>query len=108
MVQETILLLSVGGIKAVTLEAVGKNSGYSRSLVTRRYGSKEGLLMCVLDYMNGRIQRVVFEELNLYAQEAIGNTVHLLATKIEKYPNQFLAYFRLWFLLCEEHTRAGA
>ncbi len=101
MVQEAILLLSAGGIKAVTLEAVGKNSGYSRSLVTRRYGSKERLLMRVLDYMNDRMQSLFFENLSLYGQEALEHTVHLLGTEIEKYPDQFRAYFWLWFYALE-------
>lgn len=44
MVKQTIKLLSEGGVSAVTLEAVGVNAGYSRGLVTRRYGSKDKLL----------------------------------------------------------------
>ena len=36
MVNQTIKLLSEGGVNAVTLEAVGVNAGYSRGLVSRR------------------------------------------------------------------------
>lgn len=46
-----IVLLADGGIKAVTLEAIGINSGYSRGLVIRRHGSKEDLLIRVLDFL---------------------------------------------------------
>ncbi len=35
MVNQTIKLLSEGGVNALTLEAVGVNAGYSRGLVSR-------------------------------------------------------------------------
>jgi AcrR family transcriptional regulator len=42
-------LLIEGGIAGTTLAAIGERSGYSRGLVTHRFGSKAGLLAYVHD-----------------------------------------------------------
>jgi AcrR family transcriptional regulator len=44
-----IKLLIEGGIAGATLAAIGERSGYSRGLVTHRFGSKAGLLAYVHD-----------------------------------------------------------
>jgi AcrR family transcriptional regulator len=44
-----IALLIEGGIAGTTLAAIGERSGYSRGLVTHRFGSKAGLLAYVHD-----------------------------------------------------------
>src|SRR6202790_4521907 len=42
------------GISAATFEAIGQQGGYSRSLVTRRFGSKQGLIDAVINYLHDR------------------------------------------------------
>ena len=37
-------LIAAGGLASMTLAAIGERSGYSRGLVTARFGSKEGLV----------------------------------------------------------------
>jgi AcrR family transcriptional regulator len=46
-------LIVEGGYAAVTLAAVGERAGYSRGLVTAKFGSKEGLLEELLERIIG-------------------------------------------------------
>ena len=49
MTEAAVSLLVERGIAATTLAAIGERSGYSRGLVTHRFGSKAGLLAHVHD-----------------------------------------------------------
>ena len=44
-------LILEGGFAAMTFAAIGERSGYSRSMVTVRFGSKEGLVEELLDQL---------------------------------------------------------
>src|SRR5258708_34117815 len=44
MTQAAIALLIERGVQGTTLAAIGERAGYSRGLVTHRFGSKAGLL----------------------------------------------------------------
>jgi len=39
----------------MTFETIGEESGYSRSLVTQRFGSKLGLVQAVIDHLHARM-----------------------------------------------------
>src|SRR5665213_2758854 len=59
MTEAAIALLIQRGIAGTTLAAIGARAGYSRGLVTHRFGSKAGLLAHVHDTVAGHwIQRV--------------------------------------------------
>src|ERR1700730_2059809 len=49
MTQAAITLLIERGVQGTTLAAIGERAGYSRGLVTHRFGSKAGLLAHVHD-----------------------------------------------------------
>src|SRR4030088_2002423 len=49
MIQAAIALLIERGVQGTTLAAIGERAGYSRGLVTHRFGSKAGLLAHVHD-----------------------------------------------------------
>ena len=49
LVGAAVRLIAERGYQRTTLAAIGEASGYSRGLVTQRFGSKEGLLLAVLD-----------------------------------------------------------
>jgi AcrR family transcriptional regulator len=49
MLQAAGELISEGGTSAATLAAIGDRSGYSRGLVTARFGSKEGMIRQLID-----------------------------------------------------------
>jgi AcrR family transcriptional regulator len=54
LVKASIAVIAEEGVNAATFEAIGKKSGYSRSLVTRRFGSKQGLIDAMIDYLGER------------------------------------------------------
>ena len=54
LVKAAISVTAERGVSAATFEAVGERGGYSRSLVTRRFGSKQGLIDAVIRYLHDR------------------------------------------------------
>src|SRR3979490_827553 len=54
LVRAAIVVTAEQGVSAATFEAIGQRGGYSRSLVTRRFGSKQGLVDAVLGYLPDR------------------------------------------------------
>lgn len=51
LVEAAIDLIAERGYERTTLAAIGESAGYSRGLVTARFGSKEGLLWEVVERM---------------------------------------------------------
>ncbi|MGH9274822.1 MAG: TetR/AcrR family transcriptional regulator, partial [Acidimicrobiales bacterium] len=49
LISAAVHLIADRGYQRTTLSAIGDAAGYSRGLVTQRFGSKEGLLWAVLD-----------------------------------------------------------
>ena len=49
LIGAAVRLIAERGYQRTTLAAIGDAAGYSRGLVTQRFGSKEGLLWAVLD-----------------------------------------------------------
>jgi AcrR family transcriptional regulator len=54
LVRAAISVTAEHGVSAATFEAIGQRGGYSRSLVTRRFGSKQGLIDAVISYLHDR------------------------------------------------------
>jgi AcrR family transcriptional regulator len=54
LVSAAISVAAEQGVSAATFEAIGQRGGYSRSLVTRRFGSKQGLIDAVISYLHNR------------------------------------------------------
>lgn len=53
-------LIEEGGLDALTFAAIGARAGYSRGLVTARFGSKEGLIESLIDrYVTGWSHKTV-------------------------------------------------
>ena len=51
LIDAAIQLIAERGYERATLAAIGDAAGYSRGLVTQRFGSKEGLLRVVVEQM---------------------------------------------------------
>lgn len=51
MIEAASEIVTEGGFDALTLAAIGDRSGYSRGLVTARFGSKDGLLEALIDHI---------------------------------------------------------
>ena len=54
LVRAAIAVTAERGVSAATFEAIGQRGGYSRSLVSRRFGSKQGLIDAVINYLHDR------------------------------------------------------
>src|ERR1700752_5068473 len=54
LVRAAISVTAEQGVSAATFEAIGQRGGYSRSLVTRHFGSKQGLIDAVINYLHDR------------------------------------------------------
>lgn len=105
MVEQAILLLCEGGVKAVTLEAVGQRAGYSRGLVTRRYGSKNQLLIRVLKYL----ENWCLDNMRSVNNQKKGlETLHFLVkntiSRIKTHPENYRAMFILWAYALESDS----
>tara|TARA_R110000824_G_scaffold390760_17_gene587998 strand:- start:35754 stop:36401 length:648 start_codon:yes stop_codon:yes gene_type:complete len=55
-------LIAEEGFNAATFEKVGARAGYSRGLASQRFGSKDGLIEALIDYLHERSEELVFAE----------------------------------------------
>ncbi|MDO8288938.1 MAG: TetR/AcrR family transcriptional regulator [Parvibaculum sp.] len=55
-------LIAEEGFNAATFEKVGARAGYSRGLASQRFGSKDGLIEALIDYLHDRSEELVFAE----------------------------------------------
>lgn len=78
--EAAITLLMERGIAGTTLAAIGERSGYSRGLVTHRFGSKAGLLAYVHDTIaaqwTAHVKTAVAESVGMEALQRIIDAVY--------------------------------
>jgi AcrR family transcriptional regulator len=96
MQEAAISLIVEKGIAGTTLAAIGERSGYSRGLVTHRFGSKAGLLayvhnMAVSDWIS-RVQAAVGDR---SGAEALRRAVGALYGFIVQEPEEIRAMYLL-------------
>ena len=96
MMDAAIALLVESGIVGTTLAAIGDRSGYSRGLVTHRFGSKAGLLAQVHDTVAAewilRVKLAVGGRSGVAALECV---VDALYSFIEERPDNIRAMYLL-------------
>lgn len=56
LVEATMAIIAEEGVSAATFEAIGQRAGYSRGLATQHFGSKQGLIDAVVNYLRERQQ----------------------------------------------------
>jgi AcrR family transcriptional regulator len=54
LVEATMAVIAEEGVSAATFEAIGQRAGYSRGLASQHFGSKQGLIDAVVDYLHER------------------------------------------------------
>ncbi len=59
LVDAAIAIVAESGVGALTFEAIGERSGYSRGLVTQRFGSKRGLIDAMIEQLHGEMQAMI-------------------------------------------------
>lgn len=52
LLEATLRVVSGQGVSAATFDTIGKEAGYSRGLVTQRFGSKDGLIRALIAYLH--------------------------------------------------------
>jgi len=67
LVKAAIDVIANEGVGAVTFEALGRNSGFSRGLATQRFGSKQGLIEAVMSHLHERQELRVLADHSLDA-----------------------------------------
>jgi AcrR family transcriptional regulator len=55
-------LIAEEGFNAATFEKVGARAGYSRGLASQRFGSKDGLIEALIDYLHDRSEELALAE----------------------------------------------
>lgn len=51
------------GFNAATFDRISERAGYSRGLVTLRFGSKDGMVVAVIDFLGDRLEQIYAERL---------------------------------------------
>jgi AcrR family transcriptional regulator len=89
-------LLLEGGIAAATLAAIGERAGYSRGLVTHRFGTKANLLASLHDIVVAdwiaRVQQAVGDRSGIAALDRV---VDALYGFVEEAPDEIRAMYLL-------------
>lgn len=109
MIAAAIRLLSREGVDGVTLVAVGELAGYSRGLVTRRYGSKAGLLARVLEHLNDKAAAGIREAArDCTGLAMIQRLFEQQFDSMQRNPDEGRARHLLWFHSIDPHTEFHA
>jgi AcrR family transcriptional regulator len=59
LVKAAISVVARDGVSAATFEAICGKAGYSRGLVTQRFGSKDGLIEMVINHLHARHEAIL-------------------------------------------------
>jgi AcrR family transcriptional regulator len=98
MTRAAIHLLVDKGVAGTTLAAIGASAGYSRGLVTHRFGSKSGLLAHIVGYLSAewrqRLKAAVAERKGL---AAIRSAINALAAFMAEEPDDLRVMYLLWY-----------
>lgn len=109
LVDAAVALIAERGYERTTLAAIGERSGYSRALVTERFGSKEGLLWAVFEQLIGLWSARAFAPRvdDRSAIEALRATLDVYLDAVDHAPHMIRAYYALLDepLLREQVTR---
>lgn len=99
LLRAALELISERGYDRTTLQAIGEAAGYSRGLVSHRFGSKEGLLWALLERMFGHwstdsLDPAVGERVGI---EALHAAVEAMRRAVRTRPARLRAFYALLF-----------
>jgi AcrR family transcriptional regulator len=96
LMEAAISLLIEHGVERTTLAAIGERSGYSRGMVTHRFGSKSGLFAYVHDAVaHDWIERVQASVGDAVGIDALNRVVDVLQALLEESPDALRAMYLL-------------
>lgn len=92
-------LIAEQGYERTTLAAIGQRAGYSHGLVTRRFGSKDGLIEALLRRMiDDWKQRELAPELEgKTGIDALQTVIHQIRSSVHRDPGALRALYALMF-----------
>lgn len=61
LVEAAVAVVAEEGVSGATFEAIGRRAGYSRGLVTQRFGSKQALIEAVIQHLHDRQEAALAE-----------------------------------------------
>ena len=92
-------LIVEGGFDGLTFAAIGERAGYSRGLVTARFGSKDGLVEALIERIvaTWNHRNVMPRTKGKSGLEAIGTILDAIATQAERDPKGLRVLYALLF-----------
>lgn len=57
LIQAYLELAAEQGVASITFDSIGQRAGYSRGLAFQKFGSKDGLLEAVINYLHDEVER---------------------------------------------------
>lgn len=99
MIRAAIDLIAERGYERTTLAAIGEAAGYSRGLVTQRFGSKDGLLWEVVERMlhSWGVHSLAPRVEGAVGVEALQRTLDAYRESVRQSPNGVRALYALLF-----------
>ncbi len=110
MVDAAIDLIGEGGLRSMTFVAIGDRAGYSRGLVTARFGSKQGLVDAVIHRVWNRLRelRALPDTHDGSGLESMRTLVEALADHAKNEPGELRALYVMMFAAIAEDDEALA
>ena len=99
LLHAAVSLIAERGYGGATLAAIGERAGYSRGLVTQRFGSKDGLLWALVEEMirswGSRALRPAVDD--AVGTDAMRRAVEVYADAVDRAPAEVRALYALLF-----------
>lgn len=99
LLEAAIDLVVEGGLDALTFAAIGDRAGYSRGLVTARFGSKDGLIDALIERIVTRWshRNVIPRTVGRSGLEGIAILIEAIETQLGKDPRGIRVLYSLMF-----------
>lgn len=99
LLQAASELIVEGGFDALTFAAIGDRAGYSRGLVTARFGSKDGLVEALIDRIvtTWNTRNVLPQTRGLSGRDALVRVVDAIRRQAERDPSGLRVLYAMAF-----------
>lgn len=99
LLQAASELIVEGGFDALTFAAIGERAGYSRGLVTARFGSKDGLVEALIDRIvnTWNTRNVLPHTRGLSGRDAMVRVIEAIRRQAERDPSGLRVLYALAF-----------
>ena len=99
LLQAASELIVEGGFDALTFAAIGERAGYSRGLVTARFGNKDGLVDALIDRIvtNWNTRNILPQTRGLEGRAAMVHVIEAIRRQAERDPRGLRVLYALAF-----------